>query len=188
MRNFRKILFAVLIFGIISVIFSCKKDDPIIPNEEELITTVRLKLINISNAKQVEFSFRDIDGEGGEAPVITAGILEKNSIYLGEISLLNEQTNPADNITAEVEEEGVDHQFFFETDVLGVSFYYQDTDIDGKPIGILFQLATQDAGQGTMTLILRHQADKNADGVSNGDITNAGGETDLEISFDLNVQ
>ena len=42
-------------------------------------------------------------------------------------------------------------------------------------------------GNGTITVILRHEPDKDASGVSNGDITNAGGETDIEVVFNVEV-
>jgi len=35
---------------------------------------------------------------------------------------------------------------------------------------------------------LRHQPDKGAIGVSDGDITNAGGETDIEVLFDVIIE
>ncbi|HBK71516.1 MAG TPA: type 1 periplasmic binding fold superfamily protein, partial [Flavobacteriaceae bacterium] len=36
--------------------------------------------------------------------------------------------------------------------------------------------------------ILRHEPNKSASGVSDGDITNAGGETDIEVIFNITVQ
>ncbi len=70
----------------------------------------------------------------------------------------------------------------------GLSVSYTDTDADGNPIGITTELITSDAGSGVLTVILRHEPNKGASGVSGGDITNAGGETDIEVDFDVNVQ
>ena len=36
--------------------------------------------------------------------------------------------------------------------------------------------------------MLRHEPDKSAAGVSSGDITNAGGETDIEVSFNVIIE
>ena len=47
---------------------------------------------------------------------------------------------------------------------------------------------TGDASSGDVTVILRHEPDKEADGVSDGDVTNAGGETDVEVTFDADVE
>ena len=42
----------------------------------------------------------------------------------------------AEDITAEIDAEGVDHQFFFESTVSGLSVEYMDMDANGKPIGL----------------------------------------------------
>ena len=44
------------------------------------------------------------------------------------------------------------------------------------------------ASNGTVVVTLRHQPDKTASGVSSGDITYAGGETDIEVSFPLVIE
>jgi len=62
-------------------------------------------------------------------------------------------------------------------------------DADGNPIGLDF-IVTTDATTGTeaFTITLRHEPSKDAAGVSAGDITNAGGETDVEVTFNVTVQ
>ena len=67
-------------------------------------------------------------------------------------------------------------------------FAYSDQDNDGNPLGLLFELTTGDAGNESYTITLRHEPDKTAAGVSGGDITNAGGETDIEVVFDVVVE
>jgi len=136
----------------------------------------------------VTLSFEDLDGDGGAAPTITAGTLAANTTYTGTIVLLNESASPVDNITEEVEEEGVDHQFFFQSTVAGISVSYNDRDDNGNPIGLSNTLTTGDAASGAMTITLRHEPDKMATGVSGGDISNAGGETDIEVTFTIAVQ
>ena len=61
-------------------------------------------------------------------------------------------------------------------------------DANGNPIGLLTTVTTEEPGNGTITVILRHEPDKFALGVSNGDITNAGGETDIEVVFNVEVK
>ena len=51
-----------------------------------------------------------------------------------------------------------------------------------------FTLTTGDAASGNITIILRHEPVKDAEGVSDGDITNAGGETDISVTFPVVVQ
>ena len=96
--------------------------------------------------------------------------------------------SPAEDITEEVKEEAEEHQFFFQTSINGLSVVYNDKDADDNPIGLSSTVTTSEAGSGNLTIILRHEPSKNASGVSAGDITNAGGETDIEVTFDVNVQ
>ena len=101
-----KKLLILSIIGFISF-SSCKKDDPVtpvIPNEEELITTLNYTLTNAFDSTDVvTLTFVDLDGDGGTAPTITGGSLNANKTYNGTMELLDE-TDPADveDITEEV--------------------------------------------------------------------------------------
>ena len=165
---------------------ACNDDDPIIENEEELITTLGYTLT--SGGETVTLLFQDFDGDGGEAPIITGGTLTANTNYVGSMQLLNESETPTEDITEEIAEEDDDHQFFFETDIPGLSFIYTDGDSAAQPVGLSSTLSTGNAGSGTITITLRHEPNKSAEGVSDGDITNAGGETDIEVTFPVDVQ
>jgi hypothetical protein len=177
---------AVLLFGM----NSCKKDKLRPINQEELITTVIMTLIDsISGSDTVRLSFSDLDGEGGSSPVIVAENFSNNTTYQGSISVLDESQFPTAVITGEILEEGTDHQFFIQPTPgsLLTYFKYLDADINGKPIGLIFRLRTGGAGSGNLSLILRHEPDKDGAGVSDGDVTNAAGETDVEITFPITV-
>ena len=79
---------------------SCKPDEvPVIPNEEEVITTLNYTLTPNTGGTAIVLSFQDLDGDGGNAPIITGGTLESNKTYTGELVLLNEQESPSGNIT-----------------------------------------------------------------------------------------
>ena len=172
-----------------TVIFtSCMKEDPIIPNEEELITTLIYRLTPEVGGDVVELKFVDLDGDGGNAPVISNGILQNNAMYSGELSLLNEQSTPSQSITSEVADEGEAHQVFYQSDFSGVNTSYNDMDSNGKPIGLSTILETSQTGSSNLKIILRHEPDKFAPRVADGDIENAGGETDIEVIFTVNVQ
>ena len=180
-------IITILFISIFS--FSCEEDDPVVPNEEELITTLTYTLVPDNLGAPVVFNFQDLDGDGGNAPVVTNGVLSSNTSYSGLIELLDETETPAENITTEVADEATEHQFFFQPTDLGTfSVSYDDQDLDGNPLGIATSIQTGDAANGSLTIILRHEPDKNASGVANGDITNAGGETDIEVTFDVVVQ
>ena len=138
---------------------------------------------------EVTLETRDLDGDGPNPPEISvSGDLAANSQYQGTVVLLDETENPAVDITEEVEEEGDEHQFFFQTQGINLTFTYDDMDNSGRPIGLQFNLTTGDEGTGGMIVTLRHQPDKDASGVSDGDITNAQGETDLSTVFPITVQ
>jgi len=180
--NYLLLLGAILAFGT----FSCGDDDeePVIENEEELITTVIYTLTN--GAETAEFRWQDLDGDGAMEPVITNATLSVNTDYTGSLRFLNESASPAEEITEEIEEEDLEHQVFFESDVISVA--YRDTDPDGNPLGLASLFRTRDAGAGELTITLRHEPDKTATGVSEGDILNAGGETDIAVTFSVVVQ
>ena len=180
------------IIGFISF-SSCKKDDPVtpvIPNEEEVITTLIYTLTDTADATNtITLRYRDLDGDGSNAPVISSGTLNDSSVYAGSIILLNEtDTNDVENITLEILEEDEDHQFFFVPTASGLTVTYNDSDSLGNPIGLSTNLTTGLAGTGNLTITLKHEPNKDATGVPEGDMTNAGGETDIEVVFPISVQ
>lgn len=181
MKSISVLFVATLLF------VACSKNDPEIPNEEELITTLNYTLTS-SSGNTVLLSFVDLDGDGGTAPVITGGTLVANETYTGVLTLLNESETPAESITEEIEEEAEEHQFFFESSVTGLSIAYTDEDSNGNPIGLKSTLTTGAANTGSITIILKHEPNKSASGVVGGDVTNAGGETDIEVTFPISVE
>ena len=162
---------------------SCNNDDPIAVNEEEVITTVTTTLT--AGSQTVTLTSRDLDGDGPNSPVVTvSGDLLVNTTYTGTVRFLNEAVTPLDDITLEVKEEGDEHQLFFQTASAIGAFTYADADVNGKPIGLAFTLRTgAAAATGTITVVLRHEPLKSAAGVATGDITNAGGATDAQITY-----
>ncbi len=180
------------VFVVLITIAGCTKEEPKAVNEEELITTVVLAVQKSGSATVDTFIYNDPDGVGGASATLDSIILDKNAIYNAAITLLNVTATPVDTISHEVLEEGVDHQFFYSStpDSVFNSFTYQGaTDANGRPIGLQFRFNTNDlGGSGKFKIILRHQPDKAASGVSGGDITNANGETDVEVEFPVRLQ
>ena len=177
-----KLLSLVLITGIIFQSCSSDDDNPDPVNEEEVITTLTATLNG--GGSTVTMTFQDLDGDGPGAPTMNvSGPLAAGTTYTGSLDLLNEAESPAESITEEIEEEDDEHQFFFSsTNNIG-TFAYTDMDGDGNPVGLSFTLTTGAATTGNVTIILRHEPSKGAPGVSDGDITNAGGETDISVTF-----
>ncbi len=188
MKRFSLILRVVAPLAALLTLFASCDRDPDVPNEEELITTLIYTLTPTAGGAPIVLTYRDLDGDGGNPPVISGGNLTANTTYNGVIVLLNESKTPAEDITAEVRAEGKEHQFFFRSTVSGLTVTYTDTDGDGRPIGLSTQLSTGARGSGNLTITLRHNPNKTAAGVAQGNIANAGGETDIEVTFNINVQ
>lgn len=180
-------LLLIALFGLF-ILSSCDDDDPEPENEEELITTVNVIFEDMSDNATYTLTFTDLDGDGGDPPVITTEPLPANAEFRMDVEFLNELEDPAEDITDEVREEAEEHQVFFIINGVSLTHSYDDEDVNGNPLGVVNAIQSGDAGNGTLRVVLRHEPDKFATGVSDGDITNAGGETDVEVTFDVEVE
>lgn len=163
---------------------SCSDDDNGPVNEEEVITTVTTTLKN--GATTITLTSKDLDGDGPNPPVVTvSGNLTANTVYNGETTFLNELESPAEDITVEVEEEGDEHQVFYQIPSALGTIGYTDFDVNAKPVGLTFTYTTGNVGTGNLTVTLRHLPNKSAAGVAAGDITNAGGSTDAQVTYPI---
>jgi hypothetical protein len=187
MKNTIKLFF--ILFATILLIPACKKDEttkPIV--ETELITTMQVTLTSSGNPPTT-LLFRDLDGDGGNPPSITGGSLKANRVYNVDIQLYDESKNPVDTVTKEILEKKEEHQFFFIPKTITVGTVYGDFDKNGKPVGLK---SVWNAGSvitsGTMDIVLVHEPNKSGTNVVNGDITNAGGEEDIRVSFPIRIE
>ena len=176
-------LLAVLFISSI-VITSCSDNDPVEdPNVEELITTVTYTLTNGSDV--VTLKYTDLDGEGGsDGTYAISGPITAGASYTGSIKLENETETPAENITLEIEEEDDEHEFFYTSTVSGLSIDKTDEDGNGNPVGLETSLTSGNAGSGSITVVLKHEPSK----PNNGTSADAGGSTDIEVTFNVTVQ
>lgn len=168
---------------------SCDDDDaaPAPVNEEEVITTMIVTLTD-SNGNTKELQITDADGDGPSQPIITADDLDANTTYSGSIQFLNELETPVEDKTAEIAQEDEEHQIFYvPSSDLNLTAVYNDQDANGNPVGLDFTITTGDASSGNLTVILLHEPIKDAAGVSAGNPTNAGGETDVEAIFSVDI-
>jgi hypothetical protein len=174
---------------IASLLFiACSNDDDATPlpvNEEEVITTLTVTLTPDDGGTPIELQTRDLDGDGPNAPVITVlGNLNAGVTYNGNIILLNETVNPAENITTEVEEEAEEHQFFYTIgDGLDATTTYTNFGGNGNPLGTQFTLITGAVSSGNITFTLRHEPTK-----PNTGLVDAGGETDVAATFNVIIE
>ena len=171
---------------------SCGDDDaPVIENEEEVITDLVYTLVPTAGGQTVTLTFRDPDGDGGQAPTLTVSdTLAANATYDGTIALTNaSDPTDVDDITAEIRDEALDHQFFYiPGGGLDVTPAYADEDVaGGNPVGLVTTLRTAGGSSGTLRILLRHEPNKDADGITITDPADAGGETDIEVTFPVTV-
>lgn len=165
------------------LIFSCKpeKTDP--KNDSEVITTLECLVVDTASGFSLPvFRFADPDGDGGMNPTTDDTIrLQANKTYHVSLRFLDETKNPVVDITEEVEEEGEEHQVFFEPSAnTGIQVSYRDTDTQGNPIGIATRWVTSANASGTVRIFLKHQP-----GVKDGNPLSA--DTDFDHTFNLVV-
>lgn len=173
-----------VLFTTTLLFFSCSNDDDVTPvNEEEVITTLNIALTPMGGGTPISFSYQDLDADGPNPPVVSAPNLEGNTTYNATIKVLNEAENPTEDITIEVEQENDEHQFIFEIGGSVASATATDQDGNGNPVGLSFDLVTNTAGAGSLTVTLRHEPTKPNDGT----LTGAGGETDIKADFNFTI-
>lgn len=178
----------LLFLPLFLVLFACSSDDdtPEIVNEEEVITTVVATLVPDGGGTTVILTSRDTDGDGPNDPVVTvSGNLIANTTYGGSVQFLNETVTPAEDITDEVSGEAEEHQVFFIPSAnLNAEISYLDFDSNNNPLGTVFGVQAGEASTGTLTIVLRHEPQKPNDGT----LSDAGGETDVSVSFELTIE
>lgn len=187
MRRINLILSSVLLLSALGLV-SCEDEVPEIPNPDELITTFIYILTPENGGDNVVLSFEDLDGEGGNPGSYLTEPLPANTTFTGVIQALDKTQSPIEEITPEIAEEDAEHQIFFSPDGVSLTITYDDMDDAGNPVGLATKVTSGDAGTGTLKVTLRHEPEKDAAGVASGDITNAGGSTDVEVDFPIVIQ
>ena len=176
---------ALMLLTVSLVFNACKKDDTPAPvNEEELITTLQVTLTESTSGSVQTFIFRDPDGEGGSGPTeFDEIVLEAGKTYTCSLDVLNESETPAESITEEIEEESADHQFYFTPSGANITVSNLDTDTNGLPLGLNSTWTTGAASSGTIAITLKHKP-----GIKAGGDAITVGDTDIEVTFNAEIQ
>jgi hypothetical protein len=179
-----------------------------------LITTVNLTFTPVGEDEGVTFTWSDPEADGD--PEIDNIVLSDASDeashetqdYLVDIELWNDLEEPVENVTAEIATANDEHQFFFTGSAVSgpatgenpealVEHVYADSDAMGFPVGLENTISTIALGEGLLVLTLRHlppeggEAVKTADlaeEVASGGFGSIGGDTDIQIEFDMTVE
>ena len=174
---------------------SCSDDDdkptPVI--EEEVITTLKAVYTPVGGGTEIILQSRDLDGDGpNDAIISVSGKFAQGTTYNGVLTFLNETESPAEDKTEEIKELALEHQVFYQKTAGINNIIYADTpsnkDSNGNPIGLESVFTTTGAATGTIRIILKHEPNKSALNVANGDVANAGGSTDIEADFNIVVE
>jgi len=202
-----KILRTLFLIIVIAFLESCKNEDPTPENIPELITKVVLHFSPVGGGATITVTATDPDGGGVQDIEVDGAInLLKNNQYTLSLELINELYLPGDedyDITSAIQEEGEEHQFYFSfSDGIFSSptgtgnilenagstsggINYLDLDEGGLPIGIITSWTTinEMTSDKKFRMVLKHQPD-----IKSSASTSLDGESDLDISFVLNVK
>jgi hypothetical protein len=188
--------------SLVLLLFSngCEVDDPVKEEVPELITKVTLTFSPTTGGSPIVTSATDPDGEGVQDIQVDGSInLDAGTTYSMTLELINglaQPSDPAYNITEEVEEEADEHLFFFSwsenifadpagdgnIDSRGDALNYEDEDTNNLPLGLETSWTTGTAVSGSFRVVLKHQPDLKSE-TSDANT----GETDLDITFDIHV-
>lgn len=163
----------------------CKKDEPSPVEDNENLTTVRLKFTEGGTTST--FTFKDLDGAGGNAPIIDKISLKPNKIYTMVVEILDESKTPASIISDAIYQERDQHLFEYVTTpstILAVTI--TDKDTRGFPVGLNASVKTTAVGTGKLQVVLHHQPPVNGKIVKNG--TFNVGSIDFDGSYDVEVK
>ncbi len=185
------------------VFSSCKEDNPAKEDVPELITKATLTFTPNGGGSAVVVTATDPDGEGVQDIKVDGPInLSPNKTYLLTLELINglaASTAPEYKVTDEVEEEGDEHIFFFawtnnafsnptgngnidaRADAVNYSGATNSKDANGKPLGLTTTWTTATLS-GSFRVLLKHQP-----GLKTDTSDSNTGETDLDLTFTLNV-
>ena len=186
-KQFMKLAMGLFVFGVLAT--SCKKDKVEEPNEEEIITTMKLTFVPVGGGTTLTYQFRDPDGAGGTAPTQDEIVLEPTKTYNVSVLLLNETVAPAKAVALEVAEEADAHRFYYEAQAASnIAVSGLNTDGNGVPVGITSTWTTGTIANGKIKVTLRHYGGtppgKAADDLVNSSKSN----TDIEVEFDTKIQ
>jgi hypothetical protein len=183
MKSTRKsILMAIIAMAMMA---GCKKDEPAPVEDNENLTTLRLKFTESGTTST--FTFRDLDGAGGNAPTIDKISLKPNKTYTMVVEILDESKTPASIISDAIYDERDQHLFeYIATPATILSVITTDKDTRGLPLGLTASVKTTATGAGKLKVVLHHQPPVNGKVVKDG--TFGVGSVDFDGTFDVEVK
>lgn len=174
--------------------------------EPEVITTVTLTFSPDGGGADVVAKHADPENDG--SPVIDPITLTNGTAYTLTLAFTNELEDPAEDITAEVEDESADHQVLIYGGAVSgpaagdpagavVDHAYDDTDANGFPVGLANTVTASAVGSGDFKVMLRHMPPEDDVAVKNASVAadfasggsaGIGGDVDVDVTFALTVE
>ena len=183
----KKILIGL--FSIATILNSCSKEVAEEENDNEVVTTLELHFKERSATNEMIFRFDDVDGfgSGSVPPVIDIIKLAPGKTYDVELKLLNKTSNPAEDVTAEIEEEAAAHRFYFLPAAgTGITINNFNTDGNGVPVGLTSTWVTGAKATGKIRIILRHYPNGGKANDDPADSPKSG--TDIDTEFPTSIE
>ena len=183
--------FTLLLVGIFMLgTTACSKhddhdhDDHNHDHENELITTVRLNMIEQGSLDTVRYVWKQVGGPGS-AIAVDSILLKQGKVYNVFTEVLDESATPAKNLTESIRTACHVHRFIYTSTIPSVLLQVLDFDTQtpAMELGLRFTITTPDVmGAGNLKCVLKHYT--NSDPKTNG--INAG-SSDIEVQFPLIV-
>ena len=180
----KRTLTALVLFGTLSLaVSSCKKDHgDDHEHDHEAITKIELHFTKVGSTTTQVFSWTDLDGDGGNAPVIDNITLQAGSVYNVAIELFDSEGH---DLTHDIEDLEAEHHRFYYTAGAGITINGLDKDPNNVTLGLKSVWTTSTAATGNVTITLRHYQNDNKE--ESDLVNNAKSTTDAEIQFQVTV-
>jgi hypothetical protein len=178
MKKITLLVLSVVLLG------ACKKDDHV-HDDNELITTVRLKFTEEGTTNTQTFEIVDPDGPNGPSAISKSDriTLAPNKTYVVATEFWDVSKNPAVNVTEDIKNTAEEHLVAFTSlpnNLLAVTV--TDKDSRNFPVGLASSVRTSGAATGQLRVVLRHQPNN----IKNG--TAGPGSTDAEVEFQVTIR
>jgi len=99
-------------------------------DDREGVNILQLKF-ETPNEDPIIYRFEDLDGPGGNDPIIQTMPIASNTQYFTTVEVFRGDTN----LTDEIKEESADHQYFYSPNGIEIELTYGDQDGNGFPLG-----------------------------------------------------
>jgi hypothetical protein len=179
----------IIALGSMLLLNACSKEVAEEENDNEVVTTLELHIMERVTFNHFIYKFDDPDGfgAGSAAPVIDVIRLAPNKVYDVELKLLNKTSNPVEDLTAEVEDEGADHRFYY-LPAAGSNITVNNFSNDGNgvPLGIMSTWTTGPKATGKIRIVLRHYP--NGSKATDDPVDSPKSSTDVDREFTTAVE